>query len=289
MNLSDNDKKFLELYSDSKYQKPSVTIDAVIFRLKDIASNNYRKLPEKKLQVYLTKREYSPFKDYYGIVGTFIDLNFELSDTMKKCVQKKVGLNNFYSEQLFTFGEKARDPRTRVISCSYLLLTNEEENLTNGEWFNIDINEKTLNKEQNKNGFSIKKEIEINLSNKELTLKNKITVSIIKSNLEENKNVEIVQNSLAFDHIKIIYYALERLKNKLEYTDIVFNLMPKEFSLTELKNSYETILGEKLLDANFRRKTAKLVYPTTNFITGKGHRSSQLFTHNPLWDIINLD
>ena len=37
------------------------------------------------------------------------------------------------------------------------------------------------------------------------------------------------------------------------------------------------------------RKTSKLVVPTNNFVTGKGHRSSQLYTHNPLWKINNLD
>ena len=80
----------------------------------------------------------------------------------------------------------------------------------------------------------------------------------------------------------MIYFALERLKNKLEYTDIIFNLLPKEFTLTELKNSYEVILGEKLLDANFRRKTAKYVSPTNQYVTGKGHRSSRLYVHKPL-------
>ena len=49
--LSKEDIKFLELYSDSEYQKPSVTVDAVIFRLKTIPQDNYRKLPQKKLQV----------------------------------------------------------------------------------------------------------------------------------------------------------------------------------------------------------------------------------------------
>ena len=78
MRISEEDKKFLELYSDSEYEKPSVTVDAVILRLVDKDSNNYRKLPEKKLQVYLMKRKYPPFKDCYSVVGTFIDLNLSL-------------------------------------------------------------------------------------------------------------------------------------------------------------------------------------------------------------------
>ena len=94
---------------------------------------------------------------------------------------------------------------------------------------------------------------------------------------------------LAFDHALLIYYAIERLKNKLEYTDIIFNLLPKTFTLTELKNSYEVILNEKLLDANFRRKTSKMVQETNEFITGKGHRSSRLFKVNPTYNFFNLD
>ena len=52
MNLSKDDEKFLELYSDSEYDKPSVTVDAVIFRIKSVKNKNYRKLPEKRLQVF---------------------------------------------------------------------------------------------------------------------------------------------------------------------------------------------------------------------------------------------
>lgn len=53
MRISEEDKKFLELYSDSEYEKPSVTVDAVILRLVDKDSNNYRKLPEKNCRFIL--------------------------------------------------------------------------------------------------------------------------------------------------------------------------------------------------------------------------------------------
>ena len=289
MNISSEDKKFLELYSDSEYQKPSVTVDAVIFRIFSQESENYRKLAQKKLQVFLNKRQYSPFKDKYAIVGTFIDLQHELSDTMKLCVKNKVGLNNYYYEQLFTFGDKSRDPRTRVLSVSYMLLTSDQEELTNGDWFDINVKEIKSNTEQLSNGFKLTKTFELLLSNGEKTLKNIIEVSNTKINLEETKTLNIISSDIAFDHAKIIFQALERLKNKLEYTDIIFNLLPTEFTLTELKQCYEIILGEHLLDANFRRKTAKMVSPTNKLDTAKGHRTSQLFVHNPTWNINNLD
>ena len=127
------------------------------------------------------------------------------------------------------------------------------------------------------------------LSNENEKLENIIEITNSKQDLEEIKTLNIVKNSLAFDHISIIYYALERLKNKLEYTDIIFNLLPKEFTLTELKQCYELILNEHLLDANFRRKIAKMVVPINKFDNAKGHRTSQLFKHNPNWLNVNMD
>ena len=286
--LSKEDKIFLALYSDSEYEKPSVTVDAVILRIKSVENKNYRKLPEKRLQVFLSKRAYSPFKDQYALTGTFIDLNHELSDTMKLCVKNKVGLENYYYEQLFTFGDKSRDPRTRVLSVSYMLLTNEEQQLENGSWFDIDVKEISSATQTTSTGFSIDKKISLTLKNDSTTIENIIKVTNQKNNLEETKTITASQNNLAFDHIKIIYYALERLKNKLEYTDIIFNMLPKEFTLTELKQCYEVILNEHLLDANFRRKTTKMVTPTNNYEESKGHRTSKLFTHNPSWTV-NLD
>jgi len=139
------------------------------------------------------------------------------------------------------------------------------------------------------NGYEIIKNYKIVLYNNNHTINNIIQVRNKKINLEETKSIEIIENNLAFDHITIIFKAIERLKNKLEYTNIIFNLLPKEFTLTELKQCYELILNQKLLDANFRRKTAKMVTPTKKLDSAKGHRTSQLFTHNPTWQLNNLD
>ena len=289
MKLTKEDEDFLEHYSDEEYDKPSVTVDSVILRLMDEETNNYRKLPKKKLQVFLQKREYAPYKNAYSIVGTFIDLKSELSTSMKLCVKKKVGIENFYHEQLYTFGEKSRDPRTRVISVSYMLLTNKQEKLQSGDWFDVEVSLICSGQEKTERGYCFSQTFEIVLSNGTNILKNKLKVTITKQDLEEVKSVEVLENSLAFDHIKIIYYALERLKNKLGYTDIVFNLLPEKFTLTELKNSYEVILNDKLLDANFRRKIANMVSPINEFTENKGHRPSQLFVHKLDWKLNNID
>jgi 8-oxo-dGTP diphosphatase len=64
--------------------------------------------------------------------------------------------------------------------------------------------------------------------------------------------------SLAFDHKQILGYAMERLRNKLEYTTVGFQLLPKRFTLSELQSVYEAILGRRLDKRNFRRKIALL-------------------------------
>jgi 8-oxo-dGTP diphosphatase len=82
---------------------------------------------------------------------------------------------------------------------------------------------------------------------------------------------------LAFDHGKILHYALERLRNKLEYTTVGFQLLPEKFTMTELQEVYETILGKKLDKRNFRRKLAllKILKPLSEYRRG-GQRPAQL-------------
>ena len=63
---------------------------------------------------------------------------------------------------------------------------------------------------------------------------------------------------LAFDHDRILDYAVERLRNKLEYTTVGFQLLPRRFTLTELQRVYEAILDRPLDKRNFRRKLALL-------------------------------
>ena len=59
---------------------------------------------------------------------------------------------------------------------------------------------------------------------------------------------------LAFDHHEIITYALQRLRYKLEYTMVGFELLPDEFTLSQLQQAYEITLQEPLDKRNFRRK-----------------------------------
>jgi 8-oxo-dGTP diphosphatase len=83
---------------------------------------------------------------------------------------------------------------------------------------------------------------------------------------------------LAFDHATILNYALQRLRNKLEYTTVGFQLLPEKFTLTELQAVYEAILGKKLDKRNFRRKMSllRILKPLREHRRG-GQRPAQLY------------
>ena len=63
---------------------------------------------------------------------------------------------------------------------------------------------------------------------------------------------------LAFDHKQIAQYAIERLRNKVNYTSVAFQLLPKAFTLSQLQQAYEVILGQELDKRNFRKKMSQL-------------------------------
>jgi 8-oxo-dGTP diphosphatase len=122
------------------------------------------------------------------------------------------------------------------------------------------------------------KRYELELSHEDVVLRSMIEKKIVKTEHETVTEYRILENDgLAFDHAKIIAYALERLKGKVEYTDLALHMMPKEFTLTQLQQVYEVILGKTLLKAAFRRKIAHLVEETDSFTENEGHRPSRLF------------
>ena len=85
---------------------------------------------------------------------------------------------------------------------------------------------------------------------------------------------------LAFDHGRILTYAVERLRNKLEYTTVGFQLLPKKFTLTQLQRVYEAILGRALDKRNFRRKMELLdiLTPMDEWAREGASRPAQLYT-----------
>lgn len=85
--------------------------------------------------------------------------------------------------------------------------------------------------------------------------------------------------TLAFDHGQIIQIGLERLRGKVSYAPIGFELLPKKFTFTQLQHLYEAILGRALDKRNFRKKfqSLGLVKELKEKEVGVAHRAAQLY------------
>ena len=88
-------------------------------------------------------------------------------------------------------------------------------------------------------------------------------------------------SAVAFDHNHIVDYTLWRLRNKVGYSRIAHGLLPDEFTLADLREVTETIIGRRLDPANFRRQvdTSDTLIPTERFRTGS-HRPARLYRYN---------
>jgi 8-oxo-dGTP diphosphatase len=214
-------------YDASRYERPSVTIDVVIFTL-----------IERELHVLLVQRKRWPFDGHWAIPGGFINMDESLEQAARRELEEETGVHDVYLEQLFTFGDVGRDPRTRVISVAYIALVR------------FDAQHLRVSDESHDVRWF---------------------------------PVSALPQELAFDHEQILAYAISRLRSKLEYTTLAFQLLPELFSILELKHTYEQILGEKLDKGNFYRKIkeADLLEETAQMREGRG-RPTRLwrFKHN---------
>jgi 8-oxo-dGTP diphosphatase len=88
---------------------------------------------------------------------------------------------------------------------------------------------------------------------------------------------------LAFDHEMIIETTLQRLRNKLDYTPVGLELLPEQFTLSELQRVYEIILGKAIDKRNFRKKIRgkDWIERTEGFRRDGPHRPAQLYRFVP--------
>jgi ADP-ribose pyrophosphatase YjhB (NUDIX family) len=282
------EEEFFKQYDPNLYNRPSFTVDMLIFTVMDEEKENYRRLAEKSLKILLVKRGDHPYIGKWALPGGFVSVEESLEEAALRVLRTETNIDDIYVEQLYTWGDVDRDPRTRVISSSYMALVDSKSlNIKAGNdeadarWFNVDYNLLEEKKVAIENGLIYEKKVEIKLwnDNEELFAKMKVTES--PNGKISREIIETV--GIAFDHGKLIEYAIDRLRNKIEYTSLAFNLMPKLFTLTELQQVYEVILGKELLAAAFRRKVANMVIETNEFTKDAGHRPSKLFRYNSGW------
>lgn len=267
-----SEAEFLANYNVNKYKQLSLSTDILLFSVSEESTDNYRKNSEKKMSVLLIKRHNYPYKDMWCLPGGFINPDKEtLDDCTKRILKNETNLSNIYLEQLYTYDAIDRDPRCRVLSTTYMALVDKnrlgDKVNENASWFDIIL--------YNDDG----KEITVVLDNGENTIKFSIK-KVLRELTTDRYTFKIKENKdLAFDHPLAIVAGVERLRNKVGYTDIVFNMMPEFFTLGELQQVYEVILGKKLLDPAFRRIIADKVEKTDKMKTGGGHRPSYMFRY----------
>lgn len=207
-------------YTD--YEQPAVTVDLVIFTVND-----------DTLKIMLVKRAEDPFADCWSIPGGFLKAGESLEGAALRVLGEKTGMENVYMEQLYTFGDPSRDPRTRVITVTYFalipwkeLIQPASDKVADLTWVSVDRLPK-----------------------------------------------------LAFDHRQIVQYAIQRLRAKASYSNIVYGLMPRQFRLSELQNIYEIIINDKLDKRNFRKRmlATGLLQETGRKDAAGAHRPAMLY------------
>jgi 8-oxo-dGTP diphosphatase len=191
-----------ETYDVTQYDRPSVTVDVVIFSIL-----------EDMLKVLLIKRKSWPHEGMWAIPGGFVKMDESLEAAAYRELAEETGVSSddVYLEQLYTFGDPNRDPRTRVITVAYFALVSSDN-----------LSPQAASDAADVGWFSV-----------------------------------YDLPALAFDHADILDYALTRLRYKLEYSAVGFQLLPEKFTLRELQDAYEIILGTKLDKGNFRSKLRK--------------------------------
>lgn len=258
----------LKNYNPKDYDNPGHTADVLLFSMFNVAAADYRKLPEKKLNIALCMREKEPEKDKWGLPGGFIHSqnDYSLLDTAKRELKHDFGLDNIYVKELRSWSKIHRDPRHRIISNSFLAIASSdllhtESDLENRgyetiEWFELSIEKIASNIEVNTDEDIVYiEDYHVRLVNSQRILDNTIRRKTSKHIALSRYEYETIEsNDIAFDHEQMILDAYLYLKTNIEGSEIAFNFLPKLFTLTEVKQIYDEILGTELTQANFRRK-----------------------------------
>ncbi|MGL5766962.1 MAG: NUDIX hydrolase [Sarcina sp.] len=279
-------EEFLKAYKPKDYERPSVTVDMLLFTVDDKFNEDKKRVPDKELKIMLVKRGDHPFIGQWAIPGGFVDIDESVEDAVYRELKEETNIENVYLEQLYLMGDVDRDPRMRVISSAYMALVSSKNlNPIAGDdaddvmWFTVKIKDRTedsyiisLEGDDLKTVLSYK--VKIVFKDRGILRKKDFIIEPVYKDLD---------TQLAFDHIKEINMALERLKNKIEYTEVAFTLIDEYFTLTELQKVYEVILGKQLRKSNFRKKIKSMVVETEMSENVGGYRPPKLYKFNKDW------
>jgi 8-oxo-dGTP diphosphatase len=231
------ERAFLESYDSSQFEHPSLAVDVVILTVRD-----------GELRVALVPRDDHPHKGKWALPGGFVGMGESLDAAAARVLESKAGQRSVFLEQLYTFGEPGRDPRTRVVSVAYYALVDAAR---------LD-------------GLA---ERDVVLGRLRVPWKG-----------ESGGRVDVMDDAgaklaMAFDHDRIIAMSIKRIRGKLDYAPIGFQLLPTTFTLRALQDIHETILGTTINKDSFRRRmlaSGQLV-ATGKQESAVGHRPAALY------------
>lgn len=209
------DAEFLAGYDASRYERPSVAVDVALLTVKGDA-----------LHTLLVRRREAPHKGRWALPGGFVRMDESLDAAAQRVLREKAALKGVFLEQLYTFGDVRRDPRTRVISVTYYALVEGERLQGTGP---------VAEEGPHLLALSIPWEGE--------------TGGPVEALGEDGRGV-----ALAFDHADILGMAVKRVRGKLDYAPLGFQLLPERFTLLQLQRVHETVLGRPVNKDSFRRR-----------------------------------
>ncbi len=274
-----SEDEFLSNYESENYDRISVAVDLVTLCMKEDPVDNYRMLPELKLKVLMVKRKQYPEKGKYALVGGFLRQDELAYDCAKRKLKEKTNIEHAYIEQLYSFTNPVRDKRMRIVSIAHLAIINHAVDceMSDGKWFNLKF---VLEKENIKQGLK-ECECSLTLESEEEVIESKVKMVQRYQGQQLICEFEVMDSVLAFDHAKIISYAMLRLRNKVEYTPIPFYFLTEQFTIKNLQTVHELILDKELVDSNFRRKISDKIEETDEMGNKKGHRTAKLYRMKP--------
>lgn len=221
------EKEFLDAYDPSAFERPSVTVDVALLSVVDGA-----------LFTLLLQRTEHPHKGRWSLPGGFVRGDEALDAAARRVLADKGGLEGVFLEQLYTFGDPHRDPRMRVITVAYYALVDRRrfEAASKGEGARP-----TAGRAAPRPHLAIGR-IDVPWEGE--------TGGAVDIRLEPAS----APAELAFDHAEILGTAVKRIRGKLDYTPIGFQLLGATFTLLELQRVHETVLGRPLNKDSFRRR-----------------------------------
>lgn len=213
------EKEFLLQYRPGEYERPSVTVDMLIFALDQ---------EESSADILLIKRKNHPCIGEWAIPGGFVNIDESLEDAAARELLEETGLKGICMEQLYTLGAVKRDPRTRVISVSYFAVVPKDQlhpeagdDAGKACWF--EVKKKKLSDLENGATYALTIENE----DEHIFISYRITETFERNGLMWKKDTDIEllpaidmldQEKLAFDHAEILNVAMDRLE-ELEKED----------------------------------------------------------------------